>query len=192
MLCLDNAAKGTNNEYIANWWSTDRINRFTLSNKWHCKITNFRPRETHFRTFDLKLVCTTYIYYIILDFRTFSDLIYTITTQWNWTFSKQKGIDKLHMLWLPWATRTKVWHKMAVWTATRAGWSSKRPFCRIPLCVAQGNQSIRNSSIKEARYTMGQNFPLKFCGFSFVEAKLWTWSFQIKNENKGSQCSFFP
>ena len=35
------------------------------------------------------------------------------------------------MLWLPWATHRKVWHKMEVWTATRAGWPSKRPFCAI-------------------------------------------------------------
>ena len=54
---------------------------------------------------------------------------------------------------------------MAVWTATHAGWLSKGPFCGIPLCVAQGNQSMRNSSIKEAHYKLGQNFPLKFCGF---------------------------
>ena len=35
------------------------------------------------------------------------------------------------MLWLPWATHRKVWHKMEVWTATRAGWPSKLPFCAI-------------------------------------------------------------
>ena len=41
------------------------------------------------------------------------------------------GIDEFRMLWLPWATHRKVWHKMEVWTATRAGWPSKRPFCAI-------------------------------------------------------------
>ena len=40
-------------------------------------------------------------------------------------------IDEFRMLWLPWATHRKVWHKMEVWTATRAGWPSKRPFCAI-------------------------------------------------------------
>ena len=35
------------------------------------------------------------------------------------------------MLWLPWATHRKVWHKMAVWTATQRGWPSKLPFCAI-------------------------------------------------------------
>ena len=29
-------------------------------------------------------------------------------------------IDEFRMLWLPWATHRKVWHKMEVWTATRA------------------------------------------------------------------------
>ena len=40
-------------------------------------------------------------------------------------------IDEFRMLWLPWATHRKVWHKMAVWTATCAWWLSKRPFCAI-------------------------------------------------------------
>ena len=39
--------------------------------------------------------------------------------------------DELRMLWLPWETHRKVWHKMAVWTATCAGWQFKRPFCAM-------------------------------------------------------------
>ena len=45
-------------------------------------------------------------------------------------------IDEFRMLWLPWATHRKVWHKMEVWTATRAGWPSKRPFCAILFYVS--------------------------------------------------------
>ena len=48
-------------------------------------------------------------------------------------------IDKFRMLWLHWATHRKVWHKMAVQTAI---------LCHTYLCVAQGNQSMRNSSIE--------------------------------------------
>ena len=44
---------------------------------------------------------------------------------------REGSIDEFRMLWLPWATHRKVWHKMEVWTATRAGWPSKRPFCAI-------------------------------------------------------------
>ena len=46
-------------------------------------------------------------------------------------WSRRMLIDEFRMLWLPWATHRKVWHKMEVWTATRAGWPSKRPFCAI-------------------------------------------------------------
>ena len=45
--------------------------------------------------------------------------------------SEKNWIDEFRMLWLPWATHRKVWHKMEVWTATRAGWPSKRLFCAI-------------------------------------------------------------
>ena len=44
---------------------------------------------------------------------------------------QERTIDEFRMLWLPWATHRKVWHKMEVWTATLAGWPSKRPFCAI-------------------------------------------------------------
>ena len=46
-------------------------------------------------------------------------------------FPLRIAIDEFLMLWLPWATHRKLWHKMAVWTATRTGWPSKRPFCAI-------------------------------------------------------------
>ena len=41
------------------------------------------------------------------------------------------AIDEFLMLWLPWATRRKEWLKMAIWTATQHGWSSKHPLCAI-------------------------------------------------------------
>ena len=50
-----------------------------------------------------------------------------------WQNKKTINIDEFRMPWLPWVTHRKVWYKMAVWTATRAGWPSKRPFCTILL-----------------------------------------------------------
>ena len=46
-------------------------------------------------------------------------------------YNHEYRIDEFRMLWLPWATHRKVWHKMAVWTATQRGWPSKLPFCAI-------------------------------------------------------------
>ena len=40
-------------------------------------------------------------------------------------------IDEVRMPWLPGAMHWKVWHKMGVWTTTRAGRPSKRSFCAI-------------------------------------------------------------
>ena len=50
--------------------------------------------------------------------------------------NSQTCIDEFRMLWLPWATHRKVWHKMAVWTATQRGWPSKLPFCAILFYVS--------------------------------------------------------
>ena len=58
-------------------------------------------------------------------------------------------INEFHMLWLPWATHRKVWHKMAVWC-----WVAVQTaiLCHTFLCVAQGNQSMQNSSIGHTSY----------------------------------------
>ena len=45
-------------------------------------------------------------------------------------------IDEFCMLWSPWVTHRKVWHKKAVWTTTRAGWPSKRSFWAIFFCAS--------------------------------------------------------
>ena len=55
-------------------------------------------------------------------------------------------MDKFHKLWLPWATHWKVWHKWPFGRPTR--WPFKRPImCHTFLCVAQGKQSMQNSSM---------------------------------------------
>ena len=53
------------------------------------------------------------------------------TVRKPWARCHTFAIDEFRMLWLPWATHRKVWHKMAVWTATQRGWPSKLPFCAI-------------------------------------------------------------
>ena len=47
-------------------------------------------------------------------------------------------MDEFRMLWIPWVTHRKVWHKMAVQTAI---------LCHTFLCVTQVNESMPNSSI---------------------------------------------
>ena len=60
------------------------------------------------------------------------------------------GIDEFCMLWLPWATQRKAWHKMAVWTATQRGWLSKQPFCAILFNVSPTvTKACENSSTGE-------------------------------------------
>ena len=45
---------------------------------------------------------------------------------------KRKSYRRVsYALVIPWATQRKVWHQMAVWTATQRWWLSKRPFCAI-------------------------------------------------------------
>ena len=59
------------------------------------------------------------------------------------------------MLCSPWATHRRVWHKMAFWTAILCH-TFVPYFCAI-LCVAQGNQSMRNSSMDTLPWTKNRN-----------------------------------
>ena len=52
-----------------------------------------------------------------------------------------------HMLWLPGATQRKGWHQMAALDDYLPWWPSKVAImCHTYLCVAPGNQNMRNSS----------------------------------------------
>ena len=48
------------------------------------------------------------------------------------------SLDEFRVLWSTSTTHGKVWHKMAAWMATRAGWPSKRRFWTILFYASPG------------------------------------------------------
>ena len=59
------------------------------------------------------------------------------------------------MIWLPWVTHRTVYHKMAVWTVPRS------VAVQIIVCVGQGNQGMRNSSIASAAQIVREDYRVK-------------------------------
>ena len=100
-----------------------------MSNKQTHKQTNKTPtRPFHnFKTHNMSRFSQTRLAWKSLqqqEKRKVSTLCETLPCPRTWLST----IDEFCMLWSPLATHTKVWIKMAVWTATQCGWLSKQPF----------------------------------------------------------------
>ena len=65
------------------------------------------------------------------------------------------------MIWLPWVTHRTVYHKMAVWTAPRSVTVQMAILCHTFVCVGQGNQGMRNSSIASAVQIVREDYRVK-------------------------------
>ena len=132
-----------------------------VGNRRPCKSLLHRFKNVYFRAESLHVVFW-YSFITVLWLKradTWWDDISTISWQWNPCLGQSDQInpwnvcfdlalllwdtriDKFRILWSPWATHRKVWHTTAVWIAI---------LCHTFLCVAQGDQSMRNSSLQQA------------------------------------------